>query len=88
MGAVDYVKKGRVAELEAEIGRLRSDLIERHRTLWLIVHSNGGYELDKAAMEDWPGDDLAVLATETEPETGNLLLAAYVVGDEQKADDK
>lgn len=65
----------------AEIERLRA----AQRTLWFILKSNNGYTLERSDMEDYPGDDRAILG-QIEHADGSVTLAASVRDNEQKGD--
>lgn len=61
----------------AEIERLRAERDEARRSLWLVVYSNGGYELDIDHAEDFPGLDCAWMETATNAD-GNIIFHAFV----------
>lgn len=45
--------------------------------LWLILDSNEGYEIEREALEEYPGDDLAGIEVAEDTETKNLILRAF-----------
>jgi hypothetical protein len=59
-------------------------LREHFRTLWLIVHANGGFRLEKADAEEYPGDDSVFLQTEVDQETGDRIFSAGVIAGSAK----
>lgn len=59
--------------------RMELDLIRfRHarRLLWFILKSNGGYTLEYSDMEDYPGDDKALIERSDDPTTKAVTLTA------------
>ena len=61
----------------AEIERLREERDGARRSLWLIVHSNGGYTLDRDYAEDYPGNDVAWIEIATDV-SGNIIFRAFI----------
>jgi hypothetical protein len=46
------------------------------RLLWMILKANDGFTLEKGDMEDYPGDNRAVITSFHDPETGAVQLLA------------
>lgn len=65
-----------VRNLNAEIERLRA----AQRTLWMIVAASpdGCFTLEHHDVEDYPGDDRAMLDHSTDPVTGDMMFVAHV----------
>lgn len=61
------------------VDRLRAERDEAKRSLWLIVHSNGGYKLEREYAEDYPGDDVAWMETVIDGR-GDISFRAFVAG--------
>ena len=51
--------------LEADVERLRQDVQDRDRLLWIIVKALGGVHINRHRMRQYPGDDLAELSSTT-----------------------
>lgn len=59
--------------------RMELDLIRfrnARRLLWFILQSNGGYTLEYSDMEDYPGDDKALIERSDDPATKAVTLTA------------
>jgi hypothetical protein len=50
---------------------------ERLRVLWIIAHANGDrFAVGKSAAEEYPGDDVAMVLTHTDPQFGDFIIEA------------
>ncbi len=50
---------------------------ERLRALWIIAHGAGGrFAVGKSAAENYPGDDVALVTTHTDPAFGDFIIEA------------
>lgn len=62
-----------------EADRLELDLIRfqhARRLLWMILKSNGGYTLEHFDMEDYPGDEAALIDRTYDPASKAVTLMA------------
>jgi len=50
---------------------------ERLRVLWIIARGCGGrFAIGKSVAEEYPGDDVAIVLTHTDPQFGDLIIEA------------
>lgn len=61
---------------------------DARRLLWLMIHSNDGYVLERSDIEGYPGDERAMLHSTTDEITGNVRLAATCIGNNVAESDR
>lgn len=71
----------------AEIERLREERMAQHRMLWLVLNEVGPVVIHPDAMQDYPGDDRALVVSAENPTTKAVSYSAGTAfGVEQQAD--
>jgi hypothetical protein len=85
---VDHV----MSDDDSELGKVKAErdyalhCLEREiaicadtqRLLWLVVKTNDGYELEIEELQDYPGDDRAILTQFQDPVTNSITLRATI----------
>lgn len=70
-------------ELESAFERQDRDHADDRRSLWMILYSlcsgHSSYTLARSAMEDYPGDDRAVIEQSEDPYTKNVCFTAIIL---------
>ena len=50
---------------------------ERLRVLWLVAQAHGGrFGVGRLIQKDYPGDDIAMVTTYTDPQSGDFVIEA------------
>lgn len=50
---------------------------ERLRALWVVAKAHGGrLNVGRSIQEEYPGDDVAIVTTHTDPQSGDFIIEA------------